>query len=98
MDYHVIWNECPTKPGNFDWNVAGICAGRSRTPFLSAARVLVDLGANLTERLTGGRTAGECALSCTVGGAAKLTVHERGGAPFFAEWKPFDLTVREAAE
>jgi hypothetical protein len=100
MDYHVIWAECPTGPGSFDWDIAGICAGRSRTPFLAAARVLVELGANPSEKLTGGRTGQEVALSSAVGAAAKLTVKEYagGGAPWFALWQPFDASVREAAE
>lgn len=88
---HVIWTECPTQPGSFDWDVAGICAGRSRTQFLSAARVLLELGADPSEKLTGGRTASECALSSTIGKAAKLFVSEprSGGVPKFVKYSEF---------
>lgn len=85
---HVTWTESKTTPGLFDYSAAGL-TGSSRTPFLAAARAV--LAADLappSEKLTGGRHKDECALSSTVGRAAKMTVTEskRGGAPKFAEY------------
>jgi hypothetical protein len=83
---HVTWHETQ-KPGVFEWEAAGL-KGRSRTPFLAAARALLDSGiADPSEKLTGGRSDHECDLSGELGMVAKLAVSETGGAPKFVQYR-----------
>lgn len=87
---HITWRPAP-KPGRFDAYLGESFLCQSKTPFLSAARRLVEIGYDPSEKLTGGRTMSEIALSSTIGDAAKLTVQElrRGGAPKFVRFVPW---------
>ena len=99
MTIHVVWREADDRHGLFEYaaiHSSGFgVSGKSRTPFLSAARDLLGRDiADPSEKLTGGRTATEIALSSTVGVAAGLGILERknGKIGFYTykEWNSDD--------
>jgi len=76
--WHIIVS--PAQPGRFEARLDGEVLCTSRTPFLSAARVLLTRGALPDDQLAmshaGSNTA---AMRAAVGAAAKLTVDETSG-------------------
>jgi hypothetical protein len=85
---HVVW-EPTLKPGRYGVYLGESFLCHSKTPFLSAARRLIEIGYDPSEKLTGGRTSTECALSSTIGEAAKLTVEETKHGPIFRKYVPW---------
>jgi hypothetical protein len=89
----------PTTGGRFKAYVeTRLLVKSSRTPFLAAARVLANEGAQpdtkIQMRHRGSQTV---SLISTIGVAAKLTVDEssKGGAPRFKKWQPVPDGVAE---
>lgn len=71
--------------------ISGQFLCRSKTPLLSAARILLKAGANPAEELTMIREDGVVSMRTTVGDAASLTVAEPDSyPPRFRKWVPFD--------
>lgn len=63
-------------PGLFDAAVNGVHVCRSKTPLLSAARILLKAGADPKTELTMSRADGVVAMRTTVGDAAHWSVSE----------------------
>ena len=78
------------QPGVFAAKIDGRPICRSRTPFCTSARLLIERGyapgAILVMRHAGNSTD---ALTATIGAAARLTVEEGDREPRFRLWKPF---------
>jgi hypothetical protein len=78
------------QPGVFAAKVDGRLICRSRTPFCTSARLLIERGyapgAIMVMRHVGNSTD---ALIATIGAAARLTVEEGDREPRFRFWKPF---------
>jgi hypothetical protein len=66
-------------PGVFSASLDGTHLCRSRTPLLSAARILLKAGADGDTELTMSRADGVVSMRTTVGDAASLSVLEPGG-------------------
>ena len=86
----TIW----VSPANADYFFAMIddeVVCKSRTPFLSAARYLLEKGVNPRTRIVMKHegTPNEESLKSTVGAAAKLMVEEGNNAPHFRPWKAY---------
>lgn len=76
-------------PGVFSAEADGVHLCQSKTPLLSAARILLKAGADPDEELTMSRADGVVAMRTTVGVAADLSVSERpeGGVRFGPVWE-----------
>jgi hypothetical protein len=90
----VILTGCDRRTGRYDARIPalgrGVCLRNSRTPFLDAARALVNAGFDPNSMLVMRRAAaGPDCLRGRIGPAAKLTVKETPNGPVFASWKPF---------
>ena len=93
--HHIVWKHTG-KNGLYDFHCNGQLLGRSKTPLVDAARALLASGvAGPFDKLTGGGTANEETLSCTVRTAANLTVNEnRVGGPKFGKWQPYPVAAQ----
>ena len=101
MTLNLIVSPLPTSPSgqHYEARLDGMVVCRSRTPFLSAARALLEAGhapgTILTMRHEGSDTV---SLRATLGAAAKLTVVENSReGPRFACYRPPPSTMPIAA-
>jgi hypothetical protein len=79
------------KPGEFVFEILGCVVARSRTPFLAAARRVLEAFPESADDWIAMRhpNTDDVALRAKVGIAAGLTVEETGDAPRFRPWKPY---------
>jgi hypothetical protein len=72
------------------WHNGELICDQTRTPFLSAARVLLQRGADPNEMLEKVRCGSDQVdMRAPIGVAAKLTVKESDNAPRFRTFQPF---------
>jgi hypothetical protein len=91
---------CYRKPGDHVFEILGCRVARSKTPFLAAARMVLEAFPESAEDWIAMRHPGTegFALRAKVGVAAGLTVKETGQRPVFVPWRPFDRSVHEGRD
>lgn len=79
------------RPGRYNATCGAVFIGSTRTPLLSMARRLLDLGLDPNTELRMQHRGNEIvAMQVRIGDAAKLTVSENEAhGPRFAKYKPF---------